>query len=564
MEKQKIYIFLIHTIYTIGGTQMYMLGKARYLHSLGWRVYAFLYDDDDEGVFHDAEEYLDVVKDCFFLSVPPYRLKRGEQDLMLDQMLRSVSVTETRNRHIEDYIWDLSQPKIYKNADTIVETFFPNSALWGELLAARVNGRHFFCGVQENYRYWGNLYEDNLDFFYFKWKRNEIFTGEELLRDLFNGYKGVDKFLVEMPDTVREQDAIQNVVNPKIEAIQKADWNICHIGRIEKDYVAHVIAGVAELAQRHLDKKINFIFVGDESMRRELLHETFENLPNVHLIFLGILAPIPRSLFSKVDVVCAISQTARFTANDGVLTIVASANYPEGTPGVLGYDTKEQICGEPTFTYFEAFENALVNHAYDDKQYNLPKLEPAEHYYENFWTILKNADPNKEYFVDRISQDRIRQWVAVFPFGSIVRGSKIIFYGATEIAKDFRKQIECQQFNVSIDFGLLNTKKKQPKKTPIEISPNGVRQLDDQPYCQLLAVVDEHPENFDNSVMGLDRLKTLDYDGIVITAYSWEVQKAIDKIMELVPQMANRIVYNHRFFDLYTDHHRSVKYIGLW
>lgn len=550
MEKEKIYIFIMHTVYTIGGTQLYVLGKSRYLHSQGWKCYGLFYAEEyeDDGIFHDSVEYLTPVEGCFFLTEPPYRMSRTRQDILLEQILRKLH---------------LSKAEAYENAEIIVETFFPSSLYWGELLAARVHGRHFFCGVQESYRYLGATYEDNLDFFYFKWKRNEIITSEPLLKNLFNGYKNVEKFLVEIPDTVREQDPIQDVFNEKVEQIQRADWNICHIGRIEKDYVVHVIKGVGELAKKHGDKKINFIFVGDAERRMYLLEEIFENLPNVNLIFLGVLAPIPRSLFSKVDVVCAISQSARFAANEGILTIVASADYPTGTPGVLGYDTKEQICGEATFTYFEAFENVFVKRLYDGREYALPKLLPAEHYYENFWTILKNAEPKKEYYVERLSQERIRFWVAVFPFTNIARGAKVIFFGATEIAKDYRKQIEYQQLEITKDFAPSKERYKLPKVSTVEIGPNGIKELDDSPYCELLAIVDEHPENFDNSVVGLDRLKTLDYDAIVITKYTWDAQEAIDKVIEIVPQMEKRIIYHEFFFNIYLDSHRSTKYFNL-
>lgn len=548
MEKEKIYIFIIHTIYTIGGTQMYVHGKARYLHDRGWKVYVFMFDEEDDGIFQESSEYLTAVKGCFFLGPPPYRTKRSEQDIFIEQLLRKVH---------------LSKSEACDNSEVIIESFFPSSAFWGELIAARINARHFFSSIQEMYRYFGATYEDNLDYFYFKWKRNEIITSEDLLKKLFNGYKNVEKFLVEMPDTIREQDAVQDVFNEKVEQIQKADWNICHIGRIEKDYVVPVIKGVGELAKRHPDKKINFVFVGEVARRSDLLEKIFNDLPNVNLIFLGILTPIPRSLFSKVDVVCAISQSARFAANEGTLTIVASANYPEGTPGVLGYDTTEQICGDATFTYCEALENVFVKRLYDNKKYNLPKLLPAEQYYDRFWTIVKNADPKKEYFVDRLSQDRYRTWVAVFPFACVARGSKIIFFGATEIAKDYRYQIYCQQINPSIDFGPSKETYKVPKMKPVQIGPDGIITFEDGPYCQILATVDEHPENFDNSVVGLDRLKTLDYDGIVITTYTWEIENAIKKISEIVPEMTDRIVNNVKFFNVYTDYHRSTKYIGL-
>lgn len=320
-------------------------------------------------------------------------------------------------------------------------------------------------------------------------------------------------------------DAVQDV-NVDIDALPKFDWNICHIGRAIKDYVPYVIKGVGELAKRHPDKKVQLLMIGNASERMALMKRTFSGLTNIRVTSFGDVVPIPRVLFSKIDVVCAISQSARFAANEGVLTIVGNANHPEKTPGVLGYDTEEQIYGEPTFTYVEALENVLVKKLYDGKKYSLPKLRPAEESYNNFWTIVKNADPKKEYYVERLSQERIREWTAIFPFGMIARDARIILAGATVITRDYRKQIESQK-NISLEFGKDYVKQFLPK-----------------PYCQVVATVDEHPEEFDDEIVGLERLKQKDYDAIVITTFEQDAQALRNKIVKIVPDMANRIIYD--------------------
>ncbi len=240
------------------------------------------------------------------------------------------------------------------------------------------------------------------------------------------------------------------------------------------------------------------------------------------------MVPIPRVLFSKTDVVCAISQSARFAANEGVLTIVGSAieNQVSATPGVLGYDTVEQVHGAGTFSYVEALERVLVKRLYDDKEYSLPKLRPAEEYYEKFGIIVENAAPTKEYYIERLSRERIREWTAIFPFASVARGTRVVFFGATEIYKDYRRQIKSQS-DVIFIFG---------REYITQISP--------KPYCEIVATVDEHPENFDNSVTGIERLKQKDYDLIIITTYPQQAQAAMNKIMQIVPDMANRVIYN--------------------
>lgn len=511
MGKKKLYIFFTWDISEIGGTQMYTAGKANYLQNHGWQVHVFFLPKI-QNEWRGGKSIIPYLTQFIktggldFLSVLPYKLKRYEQEFCLNEIVQRLRLVQGEEYNI------------------IVESHDGSNACWAELFAAKIGARHFSFCCTEFYRT-NRTYEDNLDFFYFKWKRNELIGDDKTFKKLFNGYKNVTVPLVEIPPTVCEMDPIQDVAFP-IERIARLDWNICHIGRAEKKYVPFVIEGVGELARRHPDKKINFIMVGNAASRHALLEKTFRGLSNIFVTLLGDMVPIPRILLSKIDVVCAISQSARFAANEDVLTIVGNVNDSTRTPGVLGYDTEEQVYGKGTFSYVEALENVLVKKLYVGKKYSLPKLRPADEYYDNFWTIVKNAATTKEYYTERLSQERIRNWTAIFPFGTIARGSRIILFGETEITKDYRQQIESQ------------------KNSPAEFGREFIKLLIPRPYCQVVATVDEHPENFDDTVVGVDRLKNKDYDAIVVCCYPQQAQVAHDKIRQIVPDMVNRVIYN--------------------
>lgn len=436
-KKHKIFIFIAHGIKLIGGMEMVTAGMAKYLESLGWKVYIFSPESSKgKTAIPSLNPYLKIGGDCTFLWTPTYKFKRYEQEQNLNFMLRKLNL-----------------PNI-NDCEIIIQSCSTPRAFWAELLAAKLNARHFFIASEETYR--GNLehyYEENLDFFYFKLQRNEIIPSNiTMLTKLFNGYKNVTNTLYEMPLFIREQDPVQDVDFPTLNKIQKLDWNICHIGRANKDYFPYVVKGVAEFARRHPDKSINFIFVGDITAKQNFIINSFQGIKNVTLLALGDLVPIPRSLFSKIDVILAMAGSASYISQEGVFLINGSAKNPERTPGVLGYDTKNTIYGDGTFSYVEALENVLVKKLYDKSKFDYPKKNPAEWYYNNFWTIVKNAAPEKEYYVKRLSQERIRDWTAIFPFGTISKGARIILFGATEIAKDYKKQIESQQ-NSQIEIG---------------------------------------------------------------------------------------------------------------
>ena len=510
MKKKRIYVFITYSMSEIGGTQMYTAGKAKYLHTLGWQVYIFSAGTGKSAI-PDLDNYTKRCQGMDFIYRPPYKMKAYEREYFLNMMLSQLGILDS------------------KACEIIVESQDDRQSYWAEIFAAVLGARHFFVTCNEIYRptdtFPYKTYGDNLDFFYFKWKRNEIIGENNSFVKLFNGYKNVTEPLVEIPFTVREQDPIQDVDFP-IEKIQKLDWNICYIGRAIKDYVPYVIEGVGELARRYPDKRIHFMMIGNAESRMNLLKQTFQNCPNVFMTLLGDMVPIPRILFTKIDVCCAISQSARFIANEDVLTICATMEDETRTPGVLGYDTEERVFGKATFSYVEAFENVLVKKLYVGKKSTLPKLRPAKEYYKKFWTIVKNASPVKEYYTERLLQERIREWAAIFPFGAVARGARIILFGETEIAKDYRTQIRSQN------------------NSPVELGRNYVKQMLPQPYCEVVATVDFHPEEFDNVVVGAERLEKRDYDAIVITAFPQDVQVVLDKISQTVPDMVDRVIYN--------------------
>ena len=440
MEKKKLYLIFTTSLANIGGAEMYTAGKVLYLKKLGWEVQCFSlslgYDIvGRKAIIPFLDEYLQKGNGLFtFLNFPTYYFRRSEQEIFLRMLIAQIG---------------LKNPQEY---EIIIESQDIAVGLWAELLASKIGARHFHIFLHEWYV---KQYHDNVDFFYFKWKRNELIAGEKSINMVFQGYKNVTKTLYTMPNTIRELDPIQDVDFP-IDKIQKKDYNICHIGRIVKNYVPYVIEGVAEFARRHPDKTICFMFVGNVAERQDFIIKTFATLRNVEVVAFGDMVPIPRILFTKVDVVCAIAQSARFAANEGILTITGNADTPNKSPGVLGYDTKEQTFGEVKFSYVEALENVLVKRLYDNQEYQLPKLKPAEEYYEKFWTIVQNAAPTKEYYVEKLSKERFRTFMAIFPFGVIAKGARIILFGATEIAKDYRQQIKSQQNNkFEIGYGYI-------------------------------------------------------------------------------------------------------------
>lgn len=43
MYKKKLFIFITYELITVGGSQMYVAGKAKYLQQRGWQVFIFFF-----------------------------------------------------------------------------------------------------------------------------------------------------------------------------------------------------------------------------------------------------------------------------------------------------------------------------------------------------------------------------------------------------------------------------------------------------------------------------------------------------------------------------------------
>ena len=493
----KKYIFVTHDIHLIGGTQMYTAGKAKYLEEHGWQVRIFF-----EGKQFGESEIPSLTKyvsGCGFeeLSKRTYKISDRDRKKFLDKLVDILRIDPTLENEI------------------IIESHSDVYAYWAELLAEKIHARHHFFSVDESFRNLQKFYSENLDFFYFKYLRRELFSIPIALERLFNGYRNLtfdEPIFPTEIELVREMDSVQDVENSIADQIDRQDFNIAYIGRTGKLYVPAVFKGVAEFARNHPDKKIQFIIVGRILSLEliELMGQLFENLPNVSLVPTDNLVPIPRALFKKLDVAIAGAQTAIFCAYENVPVITTNMT-GDKSGGCLFYDTNDAWYDEPRFSFAEMLERVLINREYDNRQINLPDRKPADWHYEKSLELqLTQPEPTFEYFTEKFKLDCRRNWYLVFPFEMVPRKSRIVIYGENEISHDYRIQV--------------------------------------MKYCTVVAIVADNYEHFDRSVLPPEALAELDYD-IVIIADIPDTQR-IDSISEKIFRITGKknYVYTWNFF----------------
>ena len=159
-----------------------------------------------------------------------------------------------------------------------------------------------------------------------------------------------------------------------------------------------IIDGVKKFAEIH-DNSINFTFVGDVSKEDVArIKQYLRNNDNILLTFTGSLVPIPRKLFSKIDVVIAGSGCARLAAQEGTITIVVDARDLMSN-GVLGIDTQNALFreeGKMGESIDRTLEKILIENSYDKKNISMIKRKSNSDYYKEHLQYFTNVD-NKYY-----------------------------------------------------------------------------------------------------------------------------------------------------------------------
>ena len=239
-QVSKKFVFISTNIRTVGGAQNYMRNKIKFLVSKGWKVYVLFHKSNAEGcVFEELRDYLGGEIEWLYMN-PEHIYGTIDYYMMLSKMLEHIEYCEE------------------ENCEYLIETHSEIQAIWGELLAKKVSGKHFFFSLQEKFGDLGASYPVYLDFFKFKFERGEIagITDSSLHR-MFEGYMDV-----EISDRYKLRAAmVDNLCDGKVEALEKlpeSDWNIGYFGRCEKEYFPYILYEIRLFCGKHSTRTVSY------------------------------------------------------------------------------------------------------------------------------------------------------------------------------------------------------------------------------------------------------------------------------------------------------------------
>lgn len=374
----KIYVIVTADIHPIGGLQLYTAGKSNFLKRNGWCV-KVLYCGNRKASckVEELNQYLDG--GFYSLGYPPEQLPAFLFKREMEKMLLFI------NANSED--------------EVLVESHADLSAFWGERIAERLHAKHICFNCNEKFRGENKFYEQYMDFFWFKYKREELLgLHDDSLKKLFDGYHDVPSSHDYWFDAV-EPGPIQDIESNIVSKIVKYDINIAYLGRITKGYVPHIIKGVVEFANNHPEKQIGLIIIGNEKERLALINSLISSVKNLHITYMGDLVPIPKCIYKKIDCMIAGAICAEISAREGIPTIVADCeNYLAN--GILGYTVNNSMYFEPENgqkRFDEELENVFFTKEYLKNSYHFPDALSSDDIYNSHFKFFLNSKDEKYY-----------------------------------------------------------------------------------------------------------------------------------------------------------------------
>ena len=372
----KKYVILTPSIGDMGGAQMYVANKVKYLERKGWSVFVFYFRSYTNILIPALQQYI--------------------QNKIIDMQYGCQFIPKFKLRHDLSFI----SSKIHYSSDdnVIIESQLVSLVGWGELLAEYFQGKHVINYLEEKIDFSASPLSDFMEF---KLKRYEVLnSSEERLRCGFGvsfkeeylNYTHIQRFFCSNVIDFSKDQPLE---------IEKADINILSIGRLDKPYIPKLLSEVKSFANKHPESKINFMLVGGSNAGEEekSIMQSFISQENVNLIMFGYLFPVPINIVKSADVGISSSNSILVTADQGIPTICIDM-YDYDSIGIYGYTTTNKFheSRADKQSLSEALESVVFGNLIDVVINNNSSDQDGENQFDDDFAYLNNSTGPEEYF----------------------------------------------------------------------------------------------------------------------------------------------------------------------
>lgn len=372
---KNLYIIITPTIKLVGGAQIYSLNKLHYYERKGWKTILFHANLPGEIIIEEMNKfegnYLDEFK--FF----PFNLSKKRTEILVSDLIMEY--------HLNDY------------NSVVIESHNPETALWGELIAEKLQAKHFVFLLSE----FPKIKPSSLyDFYLMKLSRGELAgIADTSIQILFDGYKKVDghKYCL----TAFCSNCLGHPDIKRMPEFNQYDYLLCSIGRMEKPYLLDAIEDIVNFALLHQNLKIALLFIGDgDEGSKNKIKEKLLKANNIQFKITGPIYPIPINLIENVNLCFGVAGACYVSHMLGKLTISFDVNdhKPIGIYGITTENDTYRNNNEPKLIFSDLLEDILVNYKYRENPINVDiDAINAINFKSHEEFILKSAT-TKEYF----------------------------------------------------------------------------------------------------------------------------------------------------------------------
>ena len=307
--KGSCYVFLGGEMSGVGGAQNYIYSKSRWLTEHGFKVFVFC-KEDDRCTYDFSHCRIESMVD---LESHPRLLSKQRRRAVIDSILRWV----------ED------------SSEIVFESHTLCLAIWGEMLASKVNGRNFVYLLAEQFP---SYTDRELDFLACKYNEgNLVSINKQILRNLLE--HRVTDFREDYNELSAKAYPVLDDSGYDAEvAITGGGNNILLLSRLDKTFVVDATIRLCGYIRQHPEAQFNVCYIGDGSKKRvKQILKQYRSLSNATVQMLGEMLPLPRKLLESFNLAISKAGCARQCALSRVPTIMYALD--KDVPiGFCGYE----------------------------------------------------------------------------------------------------------------------------------------------------------------------------------------------------------------------------------
>lgn len=364
LESRGTYVFLTYSTKNVGGAQLYVSAKSKYLVEKGWNV-VIVYSQDGQILISDLNNYHTIYAP--FIGLKSYSFFRLIRKRLTRKILRNIP---------QDCC--------------LIESHASNFSSWGEILAEETKSKHIVFNIDEK----PQLPEPMFEYYKFKYYRGEL-AGivEDSIKRFFSG---TDVELTKGSPMIKAYGASDCIFDVDYEFnYPESDITIGVVGRLEKEYACNTAPIIADYVMRHPGKTYSIFYVGGQPKGMDIIEkikDSYKNIPNIHLFFTGYIFPIPLKLVCHFDLCISGAGAANALKRAGVKTITVDSRDLKGI-GVVGVTTTQTLFSDEGKEDLGYWFDEVLNHP---EKYRLNR-QANEYSFEEHTRFIESSEKELTY-----------------------------------------------------------------------------------------------------------------------------------------------------------------------